>query len=395
MRKLLMIAFDFPPLGGVGGGLRSFKFARYLPEHGWQPRIVAFGETPPNELLDLEIIRLTGWTPWSQPYEVRAYGWGLAIARRLRALTRDCDLIYISCPPFPPAALIAQLGRPDLPLVIDLRDAWSLDPYQEGSRLKRLLHRTLFPAWERLLFKRVDLLLCNTPSMLAAYRDSYPWLAKRMHWLPNGYDERDFADQTPAYRPAGRERLRLLYTGRFGIGARSPSRLLAALRQANTRGWHIELEIVGAQFPDIQTELAAASAAGWLRVEPAVPHQQAIARMCQADALLLFQANTQARVQAIAGKTFEYLRSGRPILAVTPAGDNRRLVERWAGQAEFAEDDTESLLAALGRLWQRWSRGEFDHSADRHPDYAAQYERLALSQRLAEHFERLAAARRG
>ncbi len=34
-----MIAYDFPPIGG-SGVQRTMKFARYLPEFGWQPLIL-------------------------------------------------------------------------------------------------------------------------------------------------------------------------------------------------------------------------------------------------------------------------------------------------------------------------------------------------------------------
>ena len=39
MKKVLMIAYSFPPRGG-GGVLRQFKFAKYLPQFNWQPFIL-------------------------------------------------------------------------------------------------------------------------------------------------------------------------------------------------------------------------------------------------------------------------------------------------------------------------------------------------------------------
>ncbi|MCP4249505.1 MAG: glycosyltransferase family 4 protein, partial [bacterium] len=38
-RKVLMIAYFFPPLGGAGVQ-RSLKFARYLPAEGWAPTVI-------------------------------------------------------------------------------------------------------------------------------------------------------------------------------------------------------------------------------------------------------------------------------------------------------------------------------------------------------------------
>ncbi len=39
MKKVLMVVFDYPPHAGMGM-LRSLKFAKYLPEFGWQPVIL-------------------------------------------------------------------------------------------------------------------------------------------------------------------------------------------------------------------------------------------------------------------------------------------------------------------------------------------------------------------
>ena len=42
-RKVLLLAYYFPPLGGAGS-LRLLSFAQYLPEFGWEPIIVTVGE---------------------------------------------------------------------------------------------------------------------------------------------------------------------------------------------------------------------------------------------------------------------------------------------------------------------------------------------------------------
>ena len=39
MHRVLMIAYIFPPIGGAGVQ-RTAKFAKYLPEFGWQPIIL-------------------------------------------------------------------------------------------------------------------------------------------------------------------------------------------------------------------------------------------------------------------------------------------------------------------------------------------------------------------
>ena len=41
VKRVLMIAFHFPPMRGSSGIQRTLKFARYLPQFGWQPAVLS------------------------------------------------------------------------------------------------------------------------------------------------------------------------------------------------------------------------------------------------------------------------------------------------------------------------------------------------------------------
>ncbi|MDB4308178.1 hypothetical protein N9985_02745 [Gammaproteobacteria bacterium] len=119
-----------------------------------------------------------------------------------------------------------------------------------------------------------------------------------------------------------------------------------------------------------------------------VYHVQAVAEMCAADALVLIQAPSQRTVQAVAGKTFDYLRAGRPILAIGPEGDNMELIHRHAGRHEHPPDEPEDIARAIVRLHKEWESGaHIKHQVD--PALFERYERRALTARLAAYFERL------
>src|ERR1700686_4251876 len=40
LKKVLMVAYHFPPYGGGSGIHRTLKFSRYLSEYGWQPIVL-------------------------------------------------------------------------------------------------------------------------------------------------------------------------------------------------------------------------------------------------------------------------------------------------------------------------------------------------------------------
>lgn len=387
VRSVLFIAYDFPPGAGIGAGLRSAYFARYLPAFGWRPSVLALdsGQAPQSD-----VVRLASTTPWRRPYEVTPYGWAHALRRWLaQAQHGPWDLVYVSCPPFPQAlAAAAYARRQRVPLVVDFRDAWSLDPYQEGSRLKRLLYRFLFPRLERRLLGATRLLLLNTPSALTAYQAAYPEVAARMAYLPNGFDEQAFADCQPLHGER-RATMHLLYAGRFGIGGRSPQGLLQALDAARARGCRLTLDIVGRQPAGVIPLIAEAESAGLVRTFDEVAYRRAIDMICAADGLVLIQAPSSGDIQAVAGKTYDYLRSGRPIFVVAPPGDNLALIRAHAPAFESSSDTVTDMADGLERLYRRWLSGDLAGGAQPAPAFVARYERRALTRELATHFDRL------
>ena len=384
MHRVLFIAYDFPPGIVIAGGLRSENFVHYLPAFSWQPTVVAMdnGQEPAPD-----VIRLPSLTPWHSPFEVTPYGWAYALHRYLRNCTDSFDLVYVSCPPYPHALAAAAFAhRRQLPLVVDFRDACSLNPYHQGSRLKQMLYRQLFKSIEKRLIAKTDLLILNTPSALRAYQSLYPAHAGKMAWLPNGYDERAFPEEMPA---PGCGKFVMLYAGQFGTGRRSPASLLTGMTLARQNGCDAHLVILGTQSEPIQAQILSAGLGDAVELRGQIDYSQAVAKMCTASVLVLVQASSQMKVQAVAGKTFDYLRAGRPILAIGPEGDNIDLLSQYAHRYEHPADEPESIARAITRLYKEWKRGEHQESRIA-PEFTDNYERRALTEKLAAHFDRLA-----
>jgi hypothetical protein len=97
-----------------------------------------------------------------------------------------------------------------------------------------------------------------------------------------------------------------------------------------------------------------------------------------------------ARASIVPGKTYEYVASGRPILAGVPDGDARDLLAR-AGTATLCRpDDVGAMAAALEAQLRRWRAG----SATPAPrsDVLAPYERRNLTAMLADVLTRVCSA---
>jgi hypothetical protein len=92
-----------------------------------------------------------------------------------------------------------------------------------------------------------------------------------------------------------------------------------------------------------------------------------------------------ARAGLTPGKTYEYVASGRPILAAVPPGDARDLLVE-AGTARICSpSDVGAMTAILREAVGRWRRGEPQPALNE--KVAAKYERLELTRRLAGVFD--------
>ena len=86
MKRVLLIAYHFPPLAGSSGIQRTLRLAQQLPQFGWQPTVLtcqpqAYERTSPDlaaELpADLHVSARLPWTlraTWPSPAATGA-GW--------------------------------------------------------------------------------------------------------------------------------------------------------------------------------------------------------------------------------------------------------------------------------------------------------------------------------
>jgi hypothetical protein len=113
--------------------------------------------------------------------------------------------------------------------------------------------------------------------------------------------------------------------------------------------------------------------------------------MMAADGLLIFQAASCNH--QIPAKLYEYLRSGRPILALTdPAGDTaatmRECGANTIARLDDAGDIENRLQEFIGMLRARTASGVA-------PDVASRYPRRAQTANLAALFDRVGAVAQG
>jgi len=367
--KVLMVAFHFPPQSGSSGIQRTLKFAEYLPAHGWQPLVLS---AHPRAYAD------AGGEPYAGPAEVtRAFaldsarhlalrgrylrllalpdrwvGWCLgAIPAGLRLVRRTrCQVIW-STYPIASAHLIGLVLRrlTGLPWIADLRDPMIDDAYPTDPWMRKAA------AWvERQTVRHCSRAVCTTAGAVRSYRRRYPEVPpERFQLIENGYDEEEFARAVPASRPAGGPFV-LLHSGIVYPSERDPRPLFAALgrlrRDALLDSASFRLVLRAPVHEALLADLAREHGIGdMVEIAPALPYRAALAEMLAADGLLVLQAaNCNEQVPA---KLYEYLRAGRPILALTdPAGDTAALMRAAAIDTVAALDDVDGIVRTLPRF---------------------------------------------
>jgi hypothetical protein len=263
------------------------------------------------------------------------------------------------------------------PLVVDFRDAWSLNPHSNHISF----HDALIKHLERAVISRCDRLILNTASAESAYKKLYPqWAAKMLH-IPNGYNSLNIAVR----KPAGAT-FTIMHVGEF-YGNRTPELLLEVLAEIADR--RIEFVQVGSPsdvFRRYNTVVA-------IRVVNRVTHREALELMRDASLLYLKQAFEKGVEYdiAVGAKTYEYLATGLPILAECPPGANADVIREYAARSFIVTSpDKAALKNAV--LKAREDRDTFIPRVK--GTFVSEFNRRRLAGRLAGVFDELAPGKR-
>jgi glycosyltransferase involved in cell wall biosynthesis len=415
--RVLMLAYYFPPLGG-GGVQRTLKFVEHLPEHGYEPVVVTgpvartLEWAPADATLAAaaEIVRVAGPEPAPDRRRGRAERWlrirsprtrwwiDGAVAAGLDA-ARGADVIYATMSPFGTGEAAARLARATgRPWVADLRDPWALDEWQVYPSA---LHRRLELRRMRRTLSSAAAIVMNTPEATAQLLRHFPELAaKPVVTIPNGFDPADFAGPPPE---RGDGAFRIVHAGWSHAAGGRRHRRLRALRRVlggATPGLDIltrsdvyllrAVERVLERRPDLRIEVhlagLAPGASPFVHAHGYLPHGEAVGLLRSADLLFLpmhdLPPGTRSRI--VPGKTYEYLASGRPILAAVPDGDARDLLARAGSALLCRPADVDAMARAIESQADRREGGP---ALD--PSVLHEFERPALTRALATVFDRV------
>ena len=374
MKKILMIAYHFPPLAGSSGIQRTLRFVQHLPLLGWQPLVLsahplAYEKTGDDLLQDVPagtVVRRTFALDTARHLQLggryfewmarpdRWISWKFAAIRAGLQLIEayQPDVIWSTYPIATAHVIASRLHRKTgIPWVADFRDPMAHDGFPADPR-----------TWQSYLAIEADAIaqahtsVFTTPGAAHMYQQRYPEAAGRIVVLENGYDEESFLSAESSMSPVTRmpedkaHPLVLLHSGIIYPLERDPTQLFVALGRLKHAGLLVAGDLCirfrAAVNEDLLKALAqTCDVQDMIELLPAITYLDALAEMMAVDALLVIQAsNCNAQIPA---KIYEYLRAGKPILGLTdPEGDTVAVLQQ-AGIHSVARLDSADEIATV------------------------------------------------
>ena len=425
MKTVLLIAYYYPPLGGIGSQ-RALKWARFLADFGWKVIVLTpeSGAYHLDTTLDdgtesgVEVVRTPVWSvrlrgksapnpstlPKSAPPNVPGSGAQNPLKARLKTWVRtwlyipdgqngwyfpavragdglfekhQIDAIVSTSFPVTAHLIAARLKRRHgVPWVADFRDLWtenqSADFYASPVR-KRLDQRI-----ERRLLRRCDAL--TTVSSALAHTLRSIARKKRVEVIRNGFDPADFA----GLQGSAPDKWTLTFVGTY-YPFYDPAPLLRVLSRLLQSGQMerntVRFRAVGAPHPELQRLLQEANLSDIAEFTGFVSHQAALQFTVDASLLLLLMPRDRKQSGVVTGKIFEYLGARRPILALSPPEFEAAQIVRESGAGEVISPGDEAAIEAfLLRSYAAFCAGRSDETA---PKNLESYERRAGAKQLA------------
>lgn len=412
-RNVLLIAFHAPPLRGISGIQRTSCFARYLPQFGWTPivlsvrpaayvRVAAMDPRCPDLPYTVHRVlafdaqqhfSLFGRYPRWLSLPDRWASWQyFAVPKAMEIIRRRSIAAIWSTFPIATAHKIglAVAKRSGIPWIAEFRDPMWQGAYPPDPVVNRTW-RTL----EERVFHHAAHVVVTAPSAARQYAERYPTFdPSRISVIENGYDEEVFsrleatARLEPSHTRRDRDRLLVLHSGVIYPSERDPTQLFAALASIKThhpdiaRRVHIVLRNTG-HDELLNGMIHAHGIRDLVDLAPPLGYSQALEEMMNADGLMLLQAsNCNAQIPA---KLYEYLRTRRPIIALTdPEGDTAATLRR-AGSDLIARLDSQVEIEEL--LVKFIAQNDAGVTARANTDFLTSFSRKQQAAQLAQLME--------
>lgn len=422
-KKILIITYYWPPAGGPGVQ-RWLKFAKYLPEFGWNP-VIYTPENPSYPLLDesllkdvpqnIEIVKTKIWEPyqlaeklnksnkkfkagqfdvgknqsWKSRLSIWVRGnffipdarvfWVKPSIKFLEQYLKEnkIDVVVTSGPPHSLHMIGLGLKKKlsDLKWIADFRDPWTEISYYKHLKLTKSSdrkHRLL----ESSVFKTADITLATSYTDAENFRKA----GANAVCITNGFDESDASTVLSVTKKS----FTLSYIGVLEQ-LRNPENLWKALNELLKENKEFAnsftLKFAGRVDDKILQWIESSQLKNHILNLGYISHDKAVEEMASSDLLLITNFPNESSKGIIPGKIFEYLATGKQIISFGPdkADVSRILSETRAGK-HFSYQDYETVKGFILEKFRLWKEGNLRENTQN----IEQFSRRNLTKKLSE-----------
>ncbi|WP_348813505.1 glycosyltransferase family 4 protein [Flavobacterium maritimum] len=358
-KKLLIITYYWPPAGGPGVQ-RWLKFVKYLPDFGIQP-IVYIPENPTYPIVDEKLVKDVSESAIIlkqkifEPYQLASFlsknktkkissgiipnqkkqsfldktflwirgnlfipdarvFWVKPSVAYLEKYIREhnIDTIVTSGPPHSLHLIGLELKEKlNVKWFADFRDPWTTIGYHKSLRLSDYAAKK-HKALEHQVLNTADTIIVTSKTTKTEFQAI---TKKPIAVITNGYDTENVEKQTLDTK------FSLAHIGSF-LSERNPlilwESLVELINEVPNFGSNLEIKLIGAVSQEVLETISQFGLNPHLNNLGYVSHKEAIAHQRKSQVLLLIEINSEDTKSIIPGKLFEYMVSGRPIIAIGP-----------------------------------------------------------------------------
>lgn len=442
-KRVLIIAQIFPPMGG-SGVQRTLKFVKYLRGSGWEPIVITVGDTafgylkdvtlekeiPPN----LEVVRFDEKLTFSgnevsnllNKYEmlidskkiisqykdiinklsnenksedllkallIPDYSsfWAMDVLDKIDEFIdfNSIDMIYSTSGPYSDHIIGYFLkDRFNKLWVCDFRDEWTNNPYVNFDK-KNIYFQIISKMEENILLK-ANKIITTTPLARENYLNILGVPKEKIVTITNGYDEEDF--KNVKLKKEKNDKFTIIHNGMLYM-IRTPETFLSAIKKLvdETKIDKDKIEIIFSYTENKEmwlNYLRDNNMESIVSFKDYMSHEESVELSINSNLLLLIVGPGEKNKGVYTGKVFEYLRMGKPIVALSPKESvvEKLLKETNCGE-NFEFDDITGIENYILKAYKKWkSNPVSDHIIN---DNIAKYEREHLTKRLAKILDEL------
>lgn len=422
MKKVLIIAYYWPPAGGPGVQ-RWLKFVKYLPDFGIQPHVY-IPENPTYPIIDSElekevsdkaiIIKKKIFEPYAlasifSKKNTNKISSGIIPNQRKQSLLQkmflwirgnvfipDARVLWVKpsiqflekyilenqidtiITTGPPHSLhLIGLGLKEklaLNWIADFRDPWTTIGYHSELKLtvnSAQKHKKL----ESKVLNKANSILVTS----ATTKKEFQLLTKKtIYVITNGYDVEQIEKVTLD------EKFTLAHIGSF-LSQRNPRILWKCLKELIKENKNFkedfELKLIGAVSQEVLDTIAEFRLEKYVNNLGYVSHKEAVSQQRSSQVLLLVEIDSEITKSIIPGKLFEYMVSERPILALGPENSDFETIIKSTNTGVFhLYDEYDELKLTILEFYKKYKTQTLQVNAIG----LQQYSRKNLTKQLAE-----------